>query len=240
MMNLPYHETRILLIGRGLRSIDKLIGTFDMISAELFFADDANEGLRLMSSKDPDVVICEMQLPDLSAAELCMAIRSNVRLSRIPLVFAGGAHEGLNAAFNTLHAGADDLFTEYFNPDHFLAKLVWVMEQRNTETARKQEFAMLKAKQLQTLDIVKETSELFRALASDDSLTETGGDPMLDRRIELGMSMITGLAGIMEEQMRTIEGWFEHGSTQRSWMLAQAAEEQRCSVTSYNDLGLHM
>lgn len=211
-MNFAQPHLKILLIGRGLRAVDQMLQTFEMISAEVLFADTGAEGLELMSIEPPDVIVCDLRLPDLTAAELCSALRSSARLSRIPLVFAGETQPGLDTAFDALNAGADDVFTEHFSADGFLAKLMWAIEHRNNEAQRRQRFDRLKAKHLQTIEIVRETSELFRSLAEDDSIASAG---VMEQRIEFGMSMISGLTAVLEEQIRTIEEWLEPESTQR-------------------------
>lgn len=208
-MKLPQSHLKILLIGRGLRSVDQMLHTFEMISAEVLFADTAAEGLELMCIEPPDVIVCDLRLPDLSAAELCTALRSSRRLSRIPVVFAGETQPGLGAAFDALNAGADDVFTEHFSADGFLAKLMWAIDHKNTEAERRQRFDQLKAKHMQTIEIVRETSDLFRELADDDIHSSTGASGIVEQRIEFGMTMISGLTAVLEEQIRSLEDWFE-------------------------------
>ena len=211
-MNFTQPQLKILLIGRGLRAVDQMLHTFEMISAEVLFADTGAEGLELMAIEPPDVIVCDLRLPDVSAAELCSVLRSSPRLSRIPVVFAGETQPGLDTAFDALNAGADDVFTEHFSADGFLAKLMWAIEHRNNEAQRRHRFDRLKAKHLQTIEIVRETSELFRSLAEDESLAPAG---VMEQRIEFGMSMISGLTAVLEEQIRTIEEWLEPESAPR-------------------------
>jgi response regulator RpfG family c-di-GMP phosphodiesterase len=208
-MNLPQTHLKILLIGRGLRSVDQMLQTFEMISAELLFAESAAEGLELMCIEPPDVIVCDLRLADLSASQLCSALRSSERLSRIPVVFAGETQPGISTAFEALNAGADDVFTEHFSPDGFLAKLMWAIEQKHADAARRRQFDQLKAKHLQTIEIVRETSELFRTLADDGSIGQANSYGVMEQRIEFGMTMISGLTAVLEEQIRTIEEWLD-------------------------------
>lgn len=205
-MHLPHSDTRILLIGRGLRNIDLMIDTFQRVGAELLFADNTDEGLRAMCFERPHFVICDIGMPGSDAADLCRTIRSNSRLRNTPVVFAGESGKGIEAVFNALNAGADDYVTEFSNPDHFLAKLLWMMEQRSEESAQRRQFEALKERQRQTLEIVRETSGLFRGLANED--TSYGPYGVFDQRVEAGLGMICGLASILEEQISAVEGLF--------------------------------
>ena len=215
-MRLPRNETRILLIGRGSRTVDNLLNTLKMISAEILFAEDGKEGIRQMYLYRPEIVIFEMSLPDLTGHELCRAIRTNDALSLIPLFFLNDEAADVGAALRVLEAGADDLFPRHFNPEHFIAKLAWAIDHRRKENTRRAEFARLKAKQTQTMNIIKDTSELFRAMAIDDITIRDTVDTELGERIGIGMDMVAGLAEILEEQLRTLELWLDRELTQNS------------------------
>lgn len=202
-MNISHTDTQVLLIGRGLRNIDRMIETLDLVGAELFFADDATEGLRLMSLDPPDFVICDVDLPDADAADLCSAVRSSVRLKRIPVLFAGKSNNGVADVFKALNAGADDFITQHFDPNAFLAKVVWMMEQRSDENSRRERYESLRRRQIQTLEIVRETAAMFRNI--DGSFEEPVN---IDERIEMGLGMIAGLTNVLEEQIRAVDSWF--------------------------------
>jgi DNA-binding response OmpR family regulator len=204
-MNISHTDTHVLLVGRGLRQIDRMIETLNLVGAELFFADDATEGLRLMSLDAPDLVICHVDLPDADGVDLCSAIRSSTRLKRIPVLFAGESKNGVAGVFKALNAGADDFITQHFDPDAFLAKVVWMMEQRSDETARRERYESLRKTQIQTLEIVRETAAMFRSLNVDGSFEEPAH---VEERIEMGLGMIAGLTNVLEEQIKAADSWF--------------------------------
>lgn len=224
-MLLPQNDTKILLIGRGLRKIERMIDTFNMVGADLLFADDAQEGLMLMSFERPDFVICDSELPEEAAADLCRTIRSDSSLRDTPVVFAGEASHGVNAVISALNAGADDFLTEHFDPGNFLAKVIWMMDQKTDEIVQRREYENLRRRQLQTLDIVRQTSELFSVLANDRAMS---GDPDVtnDQRIELGLEMIKSLAGILEEQIEAVDGLFGRDDSRTSAGAAAAAPKR--------------
>jgi DNA-binding response OmpR family regulator len=204
-MKISHTNTKVLLIGRHIRHIDRMIETLNLVGAELFFADDAAEGLHLMSLEPPDFVVCDIDLPDTEAADLCSAIRSSFTLKRVPVLFAGDTSNGVAGIFKALNAGADDFITQHFDPNAFLAKVVWIMEQRSDETARRERYESLRRSQMQTLEIVRETAEMFQSLELDGSVEV----PMqTDERVEMGLRMIAGLTNLIEEQIRASDGWF--------------------------------
>lgn len=206
-MHISHTDTKVLLIGRGLRQIDRMIETLDRVGAELIFADDATEGLHLMASQAPDLILCDIELPDAEAADLCAAIRSSTRLTKIPLLFAGESKTGVAGVFNALNAGADDLISLGFDPDAFLAKIVWIMEQRSDENAQRERYESLRRSQVQTLEIVRETAAMFRTMNADSLSSEEDANHLVER-IEMGLGMIAGLTNVLEEQMKAADSWF--------------------------------
>lgn len=201
-------ETKVLLIGRGLLQIDRMIETLNMVGAEVIFADDATEGIKLMCFGDPNLVVCHTALPDADAAELCKAVRANKRLSRTPFILAGDPNGGIDGVFNALCAGVDDFLTEHFSADHFLAKLIWMVQQRSGRDALRNRFEALRRSQTQTLAIVRQTADLFSSLAADD-LSGSSLISSSDERIKIGLEMISGLANLVEEQINAADTWFE-------------------------------
>lgn len=204
-MNISHTDTKVLLVGRGLRHIDRMIETLNLVGAELFFADNGAEGLHLISLDPPDFVICDVDLPGTDAADLCSAIRSNSTLNQIPVLFAGETKNGVAGVFKALNAGADDFITQHFDPNAFLAKVVWMMEQRSDKKVRREHYESLRRSQMQTLEIVRETAEMFRSLTADGSPEEA---EHTDERIEMGLGMIAGLTNVLEEQIKAADSWF--------------------------------
>ena len=184
-----------------------MIEALNMVGANLAFADDACEGLRLMNLDPPDFIICSAKLPDQDAAGLCSAIRSNEKLQQTPILFAGEMTSGITGVFRALDAGADDFITQHFDADAFLAKVIWMMEQRSDENARREQYESLRKSQMQTLEIVRETAAMFRSLEVDIHSTDEGCS-LINERIEMGLGMIAGLANVLEEQIEAADSWF--------------------------------
>ncbi len=81
-------------------------------------AENAEEGLKLLK-KNPDLVVLDLMLPDMSGEELCALIRQN---SDIPIIMltAKTAEEDV---IKGLSLGADDYVTKPFSPGELLARI---------------------------------------------------------------------------------------------------------------------
>jgi two-component system KDP operon response regulator KdpE len=82
-------------------------------------ANDPEEGLRLYSEWQPDLVITDLMMPGMSGVEVCRAIRAT---SSIPiLVLSVRDHE--RSKIEALDAGADDYVTKPFSIQELLARV---------------------------------------------------------------------------------------------------------------------
>src|SRR5436305_2941807 len=92
------------------------------LSAQAFdvrTANDPEEGLRLYSEWQPDLVITDLMMPGLSGVEVCRAIRST---SFTPiLVLSVRDHE--RSKIEALDSGADDYVTKPFSIQELLARV---------------------------------------------------------------------------------------------------------------------
>jgi signal transduction histidine kinase/DNA-binding response OmpR family regulator len=106
---------------------------------EVRTAKDGAEGLRETKAWDPDLVVSDVMMPNLSGPELCKAIkRGGGRLSRTPVVLVTARAEE-QTKLRGLDFGADDYLLKPFLQDELLLRV------RNLATKRRQERALFDA-----------------------------------------------------------------------------------------------
>ncbi|QKG56588.1 substrate-binding domain-containing protein [Hymenobacter sp. BRD128] len=95
-------------------------------------AADGAAGLRQASETIPDVIVCDVGLPELSGLEVATALKSDWRTSHIPLVLltAQNAPEQQVAG---VQAGADLYLTKPFNPTFLLESLRTLLRNRDQQ-----------------------------------------------------------------------------------------------------------
>jgi signal transduction histidine kinase/AraC-like DNA-binding protein len=93
-------------------------------------AADGTSGLRLASEAIPDIIVCDVGLPELSGLDVAAALKGDWRTSHIPLVLltAQGAPEQQVAG---VQAGADLYLTKPFNPTFLLESLRTLLRNRD-------------------------------------------------------------------------------------------------------------
>lgn len=86
-------------------------------------ATDGAAGLAKVRSSRPDVVICDIALPDMNGLEVARTIRADPRLASIRLVALSG-HAGLRDRGRSLQAGFDAHLVKPTKQEEVLAALV--------------------------------------------------------------------------------------------------------------------
>jgi len=86
---------------------------------EVATAHDGAQGLELIASWHPDVVLLDLGLPDISGLEVIAGIRG---WSRVPIVVLSARQHGEDKV-DALDAGADDYVTKPFAMNELLARL---------------------------------------------------------------------------------------------------------------------
>jgi len=82
-------------------------------------ANDPEEGLRIFNEWQPDLVVTDLMMPEMSGVELCRAIRSNYETPVIVL----SVREHEQSKIEALDAGADDYVTKPFSIQELLARV---------------------------------------------------------------------------------------------------------------------
>ena len=85
-------------------------------------SENGEEALKLIKDKNPDLILMDWMLPDLSGVEICKQLKKNKKYSDIPIIMltAKGEEEDKLKAFDT---GADDYVTKPFSQKELNARI---------------------------------------------------------------------------------------------------------------------
>lgn len=86
---------------------------------ELIDAEDGGSGIRLVATRNPDVVLLDLGLPDMDGVDVAQSIREWSKVPIIILSARGQEHDKVAA----LDAGADDYLTKPFGVGELLARI---------------------------------------------------------------------------------------------------------------------
>ncbi|MFC2061150.1 response regulator [Elusimicrobiota bacterium] len=92
----------------------------------LLVAERGEEGLEMVYSKNPDLILLDLMLPDLDGMDICRMLRRNEMTTNIPIIMLTArvrTHEKIDG----LKSGADDYVSKPFSPKELIARIEAVL-----------------------------------------------------------------------------------------------------------------
>jgi diguanylate cyclase (GGDEF)-like protein len=83
--------------------------------ARVISADSGESGIKVAAEQMPDLILLDVEMPDLDGFETCARLRNNIALRDVPIIFVT-AHSGAQFEARGLDAGAVDFIAKPFNP----------------------------------------------------------------------------------------------------------------------------
>src|SRR5204863_160316 len=83
-------------------------------------AADGRAGLETAISEQPDLIFCDVMMPEMSGHELVKALRANIHTAHIPIVLLTAKADRSDVR-QGMNLGADDYLTKPFQRDELLA-----------------------------------------------------------------------------------------------------------------------
>ncbi len=108
-------------IARGLKDILEFEGY------EVTLAETAKEGLLAVSRKEPDCIILDLMLPDLSGYQVCQQVRQKLNTPILMLTAKAQDHDKIRG----FKVGADDYLTKPFSVGELLARVMALLRRRS-------------------------------------------------------------------------------------------------------------
>jgi pilus assembly protein CpaE len=88
----------------------------------LGYASSGKEGLKKIAAFDPDVIILDIRLGDMTGFDVLERLHSDPHFSHVPVIFVTSFDE-LESKLKAFNLGAEDYLTKPFKPEELLARL---------------------------------------------------------------------------------------------------------------------
>ncbi len=126
----PVGRPRVLVVEDDAGLCDLLREELVDAGMEVKTARSAEDGLVLLDSFEPELVLCDIRLPGMDGLELLKRARQASRPPAVVLITAFGT---VSQAVQALKAGADDFLTKPLDLDHLMVSVRRVLERRRLE-----------------------------------------------------------------------------------------------------------
>ncbi|MBL8119411.1 MAG: response regulator [Anaerolineae bacterium] len=130
----------------------------ESVGYEMVLAVDGPSALTAAQTQVPDLIILDVNMPGMSGFEVCSAIKSDEKLSHIPVLMLT-AQADIESRVTGLGLGADDYLSKPFSPRELAARVEARLRLKNeTDSLRK------------TQEVIRQTFERFVAPSVVESL----------------------------------------------------------------------
>ena len=120
-------------------------------------ATNGRQALDLVLARAFDLVLLDMEMPEMTGMEVLVAIKTNRQLSGLPVIVISGAEQVENAV-NCIELGAEDYLPKPFNPTLLRARVTSSLEKKRLRDLDRLRLAQLQAEK-ELLEIEKDKSE---------------------------------------------------------------------------------
>ena len=193
---------------------------------EVLLAGHGNEGLALIQSKRPALVILDLMLPGIDGLSICQQLRADAKTRSIPLMILSAKEEESDIVIG-LSLGADDYLAKPFSPREMLARVKALLRRANNSRSVADDYiqvgplaidfsrfeAKLSGQPLKlTATEFKLLAELAghpgRALTREHLLNRAVGDAVVvvDRNIDVHIRSVRKKLGDQAAMIETVRG----------------------------------
>lgn len=92
-------------------------------------AGNGREALEILGQDSFDLILSDVVMPEMDGHALCRAVRSDIRLSGIPIILMTAVH-GKDAELESLKAGADDTLMKPFDVETLLLRIENILKRK--------------------------------------------------------------------------------------------------------------
>ncbi len=123
-------ENHVILVVDDNEQMLEYIGQIFKDRYTVYKASGGEEGLQLAKKHQPDVIISDIVMQDMTGIDLCRVIKEDPALSHIPLILLTGS-PSRETQLQGVEGGADDYITKPFEKEILLARVVSLLKSRN-------------------------------------------------------------------------------------------------------------
>jgi CheY-like chemotaxis protein len=127
--------SRTLLLADGSVTIQRVMElTFAHEDIRVTTASDGRKAMKMLESESPDVVLADVDLPEVDGYALAAHIRRVPRLKHVPILLLAGAFDPVDQG-RAREVGSDGVITKPFEPQVVVTRVKELIDQRDRQAA---------------------------------------------------------------------------------------------------------
>ena len=159
------HAGRVVVVDDSSVNRMLLAGILEQANYDVRAAASGREALDVIEHVTPDIVLLDVQMPEMNGYEVCAMLKSRPRLAAIPVVFISALEE-VAEKLKGFEAGGVDYVTKPFEPAEILARVSTQVKLFRMQRELKDRNAELQRRNEQLARAHERTEKMFLALSS--------------------------------------------------------------------------
>lgn len=180
------NKTSLLVVEDSRIQAKVLADKLKSVGYEVRVAENGKIGLAMVHEMKPDLVISDIEMPEMTGYELCSAIKSDPDLRKIPFILLSTLSDAQDI-IKGLHCGADNYVTKPYEPDFLVSRVAALLETPIGDDEEEQELEVtlggnpykVKAGRQQVLNLLVSTFE--NAVEKNQELVRSNEELVLAR-----------------------------------------------------------
>lgn len=113
---------KVLVVDDERNILDIIRFNLEVEGYEVITSRDGEEALRLVRELSPDLILCDIMMPEIDGLEVCRRLKADGRTNHIPVVMLSARTQAQDKVAS-VEAGADDFITKPFDFSDLVARI---------------------------------------------------------------------------------------------------------------------
>jgi DNA-binding response OmpR family regulator len=123
---------KILIVEDEEDIVELLMVVFsDLANYTILYAKDGQEAINIARANNPDIILLDIQLPDMTGYEVCSKVKSDPAILHTKVIILSGMTQ-YSDWLKALETGADDYIAKPFNPITLCEKVEELLRSNQT------------------------------------------------------------------------------------------------------------
>ena len=122
-------EKKVLVVDDENKIVEVVKSYLEREGCIVFEAFDGKQALETFERINPDLIVLDLMLPDMTGEDICNIVRKK---SRVPIIMLTAKIDE-KSIISGLHIGADDYITKPFSPRELMARIYVIFRRLNEE-----------------------------------------------------------------------------------------------------------
>ena len=199
---MEYPEPTLLVVDDTEDNLDLLEFALKRKPIKMLRASSGRQCLTIAQEKNPDVILLDIQMPEMDGFETLMHLRANPATTKIPVIFLTAQRKDANSIERGLELGADEYLTKPIDTEELLVRTKMLVRLKRAETElerTKADFMAMLVHDLRSpLNGIKSVIDFYREIRDQEKQFSTEQLGLLDTAGDSARRMLELINDILD------------------------------------------